>query len=165
MPSYPESIDTSLVWLGLATFITSLLVHVLIWRRLQINRHFLMLLVIFLGLPVVGYGMLSDARTLIPLSFHLILAVNYIAIYPAFQAASPTIQILAFLAHAPGGLTRSELASKMQAENLVDARLKDLHRAGLLSSDAQPVLSWGGRWLAKGFLTYRAVLGLPVGQG
>lgn len=162
MPSY---LDTSFAGWGIVSFLGTLILHVLVWRFFLPRRHFLMLLVIFFGVPGLALLAKPSWAFFCPAFIHAVLAVNYIAIYPAFQAASPTIQLLNLLHSRPYGTTTEKIISLFAESDLVNARLSDLQQSGLISRSESPRLSFFARLMVRAFLSYRALLGLPQGAG
>lgn len=92
--------------------------------------------------------------------------MHYLSVYPAVQAQSPTFRILHALSNHPEGLTEYEIVGECADPRALSDRWEELERANLLIQRENSFeLTWKGRNLAKLFLFYRSLLGLPVGQG
>lgn len=148
-------------WWGIISYAVCHLLHIAAWRIKTPAKQFPTLL-FFLCLPAALLVYFSPTAALT----HFCFASSYIAIYPAFQAVSPTIEIVDLLRRVPGGLTRQELITTFASPALVDDRLSDLYQSGLLIKGAGgPILSTRAKYLARFFRTYRALLGLSEGGG
>jgi hypothetical protein len=158
-------------WVGLITYLPFHLLHVAVWRMRPPRRdtHELLLFLFLLPLAVlliwVGIGgtpRVGPAAILV----HFLVAANYLAIYPALQASSPTVHLLCRLRRHPEGLTRETITDFMLKTSAVEARLKDLRNSSLIRHrDGRLELSGAGRLLAAIFLGYRRLLGLERGLG
>lgn len=143
--------------------------HLLIWRRKPAWRR-LPLLLILLLLPSL-LGAIGTWQQLWPVSpsawiLSACLSANYIAIYPAFQAASPTLQCLAALYRAPRDWSESEIQHRWGGENILSDRVRDLEHGGFIRRQRHTwQIAPRGRWLARTFRAYRWLLGLPQGDG
>jgi predicted transcriptional regulator len=147
------------------------LIHVLSWRIRRPANDVVSLFLLFIALPFVGFVILiawgAEALPLFPiLMFVWILSANYIAVYPAVQASSPTLDILHLLRQHPEGLTETELTSKAGSASLFQDRLSDLVRGGLMKPTHNGFeLTVKGNLLATFFVNYRRLIGLPRGAG
>ena len=156
-------------WMGLFTYLPFHLTHVVIWRVSPPRRDamelfaYLILLPVALGLLWIGFGgTLPWSAALL----HALIAANYIAIYPAFQASSPTVHVVCQLWDNPDGLPTTAVEKSVCDVTHLDHRVEDLRRSGML---VQTPTGWGlsrsGRLLAVFFQTYRRALGLQRGAG
>ena len=143
--------------------------HILIWRGGKASIPLLFALLFIL--PTFFIALIAWFSTgalwagLAPWVTHIALAGSYFAAYPAFQATSPTIEIIHRLSSSPQGLTEKEIAGSWENAQL-DSRLEDLVRAKMVRREAEKfVLVGRGKWMAQFFLSYRKLLGMPVGKG
>ena len=88
----------------------------------------------------------------------------YISSYPAFQAVSPSLQILhLFKNHAAGGLSRAEIFQGFDQSSIVSARVQDLADSNLIKRNGEGfVLTLRGRAVIGLYALYRKSLGLSV---
>lgn len=155
-------------------FVFCLTLHILLWRFRHPRRHALALLVIFLG-PLVLFPFVAvkiwplvSWIDLVAVSLlHIALSSAYIQIYPASQADSPSLRILRVVeGAAPRGLTEEEIHISFDPEKLLEARIRDLLEAGLVSSAGDALTLTGrGRMLITPFIYLRKILGLRPGKG
>ena len=159
---------------GLAVYCAIHFLHILVWRGLRPQRQFRALALIFLLIGplslcwVVYPTVISDPGSIVsPLLLYFCLAAQYIAVFPAFQAMSPTIEFLYRLKKTPSGLTADELANSLDGNAIVGDRVSDLLSSGLAvrTADGQIAATSAGRLLGNAFRIYRKALGLPVGEG
>ncbi len=157
-------------WVGILTYLPFHCLHIFVWRLIPPRRDvlelvlYLLILPLALGLLWVGLGgSLSWPQALL----HLLLAVNYIAIYPAFQASSPTVRLICLLLDHPLGLTPEKTEETMRQITGVDHRIQDLSKSRLLFKGPRGEwkLSFYARIIARFFLIYRRSLGLEQGAG
>lgn len=146
-------------WWGAVSYACCHLLHIAWWRIAPPHRALLPLLISFYGPLIVDAVWLTPSAALL----HALLAANYIAVYPAVQASSPTLRMVLLLR---SGLTEPQLLTALSTDRLLDDRLSDLQKSGLLvTHEGKLVLSRRGNWLASFFLAYRRLLGLPEGAG
>lgn len=147
-------------WWGIVSYGVAHTFHIFWWRQFPVKRHLLLLGILF-GFPVFALAIVGPSAVLT----HLTLTAQYIAIYPAFQATSPTIEILEFL-RVRGIASENEILQTCSNQSIVQDRISDLETGGLIRRKTQSFeLSLRGRLLAEIFIGYRALLGLPVGEG
>lgn len=145
--------------------------HIVIWRLAHVKRHVLLLTTLFLLLPTISWlavAFLTDfGLDAVPSWLtHVSLSLSYIAIYPAFQASSPTLHLVESLHFHPMGMTREAILAKFATDSVVADRLNDLEASGLLKREgANWRLSKKGACLNLLFRSYRSFLGLPEGAG
>lgn len=157
------SVDLSSWWLGFLTFLLSFAAHLAWWRTKPTGRTLSALGLLFLVIPTVAYAVPLSADFVAPGILHASLSVNYIAIYPALQATSPTLALLRRM-H-PRGATDSELV-EAAAPSLLEARIDDLVAGGLVTKKGEGIeLTGRGRRLADAFHFFRVAMGLPRGEG
>lgn len=156
--------STEFYWLGIYTFLTGLALHLVIWRVFPRWRSIPLLFMTVLVSPLALFTLfpLESPLWVAPVILHLIFAANYIAIYPAFQASSPTIEIL-FCLHHRGAQSSEAIVSSMDPKSLVGSRVDDLKSGSLISQDLK--MSASAKLIAKVFIAYRRLLGLAEGQG
>lgn len=153
-------------WWGLLSYGAAHVFHILIWRRGTPRRDVRCLVEVFFLPLLPALPLALNGEALAPLITHAVLAVHYIALYPAFQASSPTLHILDELARDKGGLTAAAVADRLSRLRREDERVEDLLASRLVvERDGRIRLSRRGRWVAHAFTAYRNLLGLPVGEG
>jgi hypothetical protein len=164
------------IFIGALTSFTILMViHVAMWRIFKVRKQILWLFLIFFGLPSLSFlfavTSVSDySSEKWTLGYLLVMSISgaYVFIYPAAQAASPSMVILLLLnAHKQkGGMTKAEILDVMKSDTLFEDRIRDLHNDGLFrDDDIRPGLSKPGRFVAMIFFYYRRLLRLPRGKG
>lgn len=133
--------------------------HVVVWRYLRPSRDILCLFALLLvPVPLVLWKFGGAAALT-----HFWLSAQYLAVYPALQASSPTLHLLDSLSRLPGGVESDRLLESMAGIDRHEDRALCLKRGGLVDADGG--LSWSGRSLARAFLLYRRWLGLREGEG
>lgn len=158
-----QSIASGGWWVGLCVFALTFFAHVALWYFFPMLRRIPVLFALFFLSLLLLYVFHADAPTRL---LYSLLALNYISVYPAFQASSPTLVILDRLYQQPRGMTEREIQMLFNSNSLVQDRMNDLISGGLISTDNQRTqLSWMGKSMAFFFIAYRRVLGLPVGEG
>jgi len=156
-------------WVGFLTYVPFHVLHVVIWRVAPPRRDalelvlYLLVLPIALGLIWVGFGGPLPWSAIL---LHLLLGINYIAIYPAFQATSPTVHVLCLLREEILGVEPEKVERVLSETTSLGHRVHDLHRGGLiLRTEQGQRLSGLGNALAQFFILFRRVLGLSQGAG
>lgn len=133
--------------------------HVLTWNLYRPKRDFLWLFALFfLPVPVLFLKAGIGAALI-----HFWLSAQYVAVYPAFQASSPTLHLLAALATEKSGLDETSLLATAARVDREDDRVGSLRQGGFVHTSGE--LSALGRGLARCFLSYRSWLGLQEGRG
>lgn len=170
----------AVIFLGIALFILSLGVHIIIWRVRTPWLSSFMLVLLLLGIPAAGVlsavawaeqgGSLSGFRTvewLAALLLHLSLSAAYIASYPAVRAVSPSLDILQMISSSMDGrMGRDELIRRYSEARLVTARIDDLLEYRLVvMRGGRFSLTAPARWIVLIFSAYRKLLGLSEGSG
>lgn len=154
---------------GVLSYLFCHLLHLLVWRSSGIEPGVRLLFTLLVGVPVLIYLNLLlkfGVAWIAPALIHFLLAANYIAIYPAFQASSPTIRILAFLWKTKRTMGERELVSQFGTQDLMGKRVEDLTLSGLVRAEnGALLLSAKAKLLAGFFVFYRRLLGLPRGEG
>lgn len=160
-------------WLGVLSYGACHGAHISAWRRRPVSHHLLglmLVLVVVPGVVVLGLGFAfgADSSWIAPCVVHLLLAGNYIAVYPAIQATSPTLQILVLLDSHPAGLSEEAILESVATNSVMADRVGDLLRAKLVRRSVPGgslTLSWRGNLLAEFFAGYRQIIGLARGAG
>jgi len=168
---------------GAATFIASLIIHILVWRILKPSRQLLWLILIFIIFPVLAYTLIFGIiclrafqgenltaaffQILFALIWHCAISSAYIMTYPPIQAGCPSLKIIQSVAAAmPEGLTPKDIERIFSEDTLFSDRITDLEEDGLITLNYN---AWGmtfaGRVISKFFLSYRKLLKLPLGEG
>jgi hypothetical protein len=164
---FPYTVVVGAWWVGVLTFLLCLGTHIGVWRTAIVVKDVQTLFLVFILLPVVTYSaaLISlGSGTLAPALVHLILSANYIAVYPALQAVSPTLRMLNLLkTHA---LNEEEIVFSLSDSSLLGNRVQDLVASGFLRIEkGKALVTKKGRLLARVFQTYRRFMGLPPGDG
>jgi hypothetical protein len=156
---------------GLALFVASLALHVLVWRvrRPESYRGWLPVLIMIFG-PVAGgiawLTMPAPLQLAAVLLLHGSLAAVYIIGYTLVTACSPSVELLKLLDRTPEGIPISALRLPGLAGALTGDRLDNLAGAGLIRQDGGHVqLDVRGVQLTRLVLWYRHAIGLRDGEG
>jgi hypothetical protein len=160
-------------WTGIVSFLVCYVLHIIFWNRTRGRRNIALLLTVFFIFPLAGFlvgwgfgGSRFILVGLIPVVVHVLTAANYVAIYPAFEASSPTVTLLDLLHRFPGGLTLGEIEERIGGKTLVHDRVQELVGARFITpGENSPGLTWRGNLLASIFVFYRRLLGLSPGGG
>ena len=162
---------------GFTLFAACLTLHIVIWRIGRPRSDVRALLVIFMIAPALVVVALLGASLLTPggpvpsvLDAAAILpdplgapAAAYVLTYPAAQAQSPSLEIAYAVGQSmPRGLSREEILTLLNSETLVHSRVDDLVANRLIRADGDRyMLTPSSTRLIRGFLGFRALLGLP----
>jgi len=156
-------------WIGILTYIPFHLMHLVIWRINPPRRDalelvaYLIVLPLAIGLLWIGFG---GSLPWSAAFLHMLIAANYIAIYPAFQASSPTVHVVCMLWDNKDGVPAAHVEKSIGDVTHLDHRVSDLQRSGMLvQTPTGWELSRQGKILAFFFITYRRWLGLAQGAG
>lgn len=155
------------VLIGGGVFALSCLLHILLWAKGPVKKQLFVLIVIFLVLPTFFYLGLwtTGSFYLSSVILTFFLGVNYISVYPAVQASSPTLVILDEL-YRRKELSEIEIHALFNRGKLIQDRIEDLEKGGMITMHGgQFRLSKKADWLARFFILYRDLLKLPVGAG
>lgn len=147
--------------IGLLCFGSALSLHFLLWRYVRSARRYPVLFALFFVASLIAVAVSSS-----PAAFWVAacLSLNYLAIFPAFQASSPTLVMLNHL-WKRSKLSEGALRALFQ-ESVVSSRLEDLFAGDFIREvDGKLVLTGRGKALATLFRSYRRFLGLPEGDG
>jgi hypothetical protein len=158
-------------------FIASFLVHLVVWRIRVPRRQSATLLLIFLGLPLVVFGLLlllAPLRNFGSWSFwtyaHIAIcqisaALGYTVFYSVFEATSPTLRALLYVTNAGStGRTSAELVAMIKGATSMQIKLKAMIRDQMLFQSADYYfLTPKGRLWAITFGIGRRCLGLAKG--
>ena len=156
---------------GFVSYLVCHFLHILLWKIGTIRHDVRALFFVFLILPFGGYALFllrgSGSTHYAAAAFlHFALAANYIAIYPAFQASSPTLTILDYLYRAKTGRQLDDLVMAAGGKSILADRIEDLKVGKLVYEQANGlVLTAKGNVLAGVFIGYRRFIGLPEGAG
>ena len=159
-------------WAGIFTYLAAHTIHIMLWRLSTIHHQVATLLAVFLGSALFVYRFIATdgsahlSELVAPIIVHLSLSIQYVAVYPAFQASSPTIEIINLLRKSKN-LTMEELLERYPKKTLVSARVQDLVDGGLArhSEEGGLILTGPGSCIAALFIVYRKLIGLPIGEG
>lgn len=168
------SVDSTILLIGFGTFFGCLSLHVFLWRLRHPRNHASALLLVFFvpGAGLIFFSSLYwrhlSGLDLFAISLlHVSLSCTYIQIYPASQADSPSLKILAVVGSSmPAGITETEIQTHFNREDLFTARVHDLLEAQLVKEvDGKLVLTPKGRVMVMPFLILRTIVGLSAGKG
>jgi len=175
-------ISLFILLLGSGTFMTAVVIHIMIWRAIRPVKQLFYLGIIFILIPSSIYILFfslsqtsacSGKYLVSPFSmafgflWHFTLSSVYIASYPLFQAECPSLKIiLAVSSSMPGGMTAEAIDRLFSEKVLLDDRLKDLFdERFIFQKNGKYIISRKGRVVSVFFLIYRRLLGLPLGEG
>jgi len=144
---------------GIASYAFSHGLHLVWWRVNRPKRDLLALFLWFLALPLPWLIWKAGVGAFL---VHFWLSAQYLAVYPAFQASSPTLHLLAALSRARR-LSATDLMGRTSLLNREAERESSLKNGGFMCGEGR--LTFAGRRLAEFFLLYRRWLGLPEGEG
>ena len=168
------SVYLNILLIGFGTFFCCLLLHVFLWRARHPRNHAGALLLVFFvpGAALIFFSSLCWLRLsgldLFAIALlHASLSCTYIQIYPASQADSPSLRMLALVGSSmPAGMTETEIQTHFNQEDLFAARVHDLLEAQLVQEvDQKLVLTPKGRTMVMPFLILRTIVGLSAGKG
>jgi hypothetical protein len=164
-----------------AALLAAFAVHLAVWRIRLPRRHTRAIAAIFLGVqgavlaslprlaaafPALGIPSPVPAATWVSLSgFALSATMAYAITYTAIEADSPSLVLALAIGRAgAGGLSREEILRDMTDATLVDPRIRDLVRDGLVRIDGDRYrITPKGRCMARLFARHRRLLGLGTG--
>jgi hypothetical protein len=156
---------------GLALFLLSLAIHVVVWRvrRPESYRAWLPALIVVFG-PVAGGLAWLVVREPLQLAavllLHGSLAAVYTIGYTLVSAFSPSVELLKLVDRAPEGIPVAALRLPGLAGALTGDRIENLTAAGLIRQQGTYVqLDDRGARLARLVLVYRHAIGLRDGGG
>jgi hypothetical protein len=161
----------ALIVRGLALFLISLALHVIVWRirRPDSYRTWVPALLVIFGPLAAGIAWRTapDALQLAAvLLLHGSLAAVYVIGYTLVTAFSPSVELMKLLDRTPGGLAASALRLPGLAGALTGDRIEHLAGAGLIRSvGAEVQLGDRGMRLTRLVLWYRHAIGLRDGGG
>ena len=168
---------------GTLGFIITLILHIFIWRLYRPTRQILLLAIIFILLPLMGYlsifiiiiiygaNSLLQVTTSLELLFafiwHFALSLAYIMTYPPIQTGCPTlIIVLAVYRSMKEGLSAGDIRNLFSEHILFIERMRELEEDGLVQSkDSIWRLTFAGKTVRAVFGKYRRILKLPIGEG
>ena len=156
---------------GLALFLFSLALHVIVWRvrRPESYRLWLPALAVIFGLVPAAIAWFVAPTPLdlaALLLLHGSLAAVYLIGYTLVSAFSPSVELLKLLDRAAEGVPISELQLPFVAGGLTIDRIDNLTAAGFVQQTGQRLdLGPRGVWLTRLVLMYRHAIGLPDSGG
>ncbi|MBI4680172.1 MAG: hypothetical protein HY753_02895 [Nitrospirae bacterium] len=138
-------------------------------------RGALSLVIIFLAVPtVVFFGlwvMRIESLKLVLYAevffLHVALSLAYIATYPAVRAVSPSLDILLIIAASEKGkLHAGDIISRYNNKNLITDKIDVLRIYNFIQEkEGVFTISPLAKFVVLGFLLYRKLLGLRIGEG
>ena len=159
---------------GVALFLFSLTLHVILWRWRHPQQQILCFLLLFLlPLPLLALGLYGFYKYF-PLGnflsiglVHIALCCAYIQTYPACQALSPSLMVLLLVGNAmPRGMTEGEICARFASEILLENRIQDLLASGFIrETGGQFEITFRGLLLVSPGIVLRKILGLSAGKG
>ncbi len=144
---------------GIASYALCHGIHLAWWHFQRPERDLVALFVWFLAVPLPVLLFKAGPGAFL---VHFWLSAQYLAVYPAFQASSPTLHLLAALSKARK-LPVSQLLEQTVGLNRENERELSLRNGGLVRKEGG--LTFSGKRLAEFFLLYRRWLGLREGEG
>jgi hypothetical protein len=156
---------------GLAVFLVSLALHVIVWRVRQPKSYrawLPTLTVIFGPVAVVIAWFIAPTRLDVAalLLLHGSLTAVYVIGYTLVSGFSPSVELLKLLDRAPAGIPISSLRLPFSAGALTGDRIDNLMGAGLVHrSGSRLELGPRGVRLTGLVLLYRHAIGLRDGEG
>lgn len=164
----------SIILTGFVSAAAALAVHLAVWRAVRVRREIFLLITIFLILPVPALWAFAAARGWTGLEFtaaalvHTALALVYLLTYPAIKEEVPTFRVL-LLVHSRGerGITPEEIVRELgDDEALYSTKIAELEGDAFVKTRGGTLaLTWAGAVVARVFILYRRLLGLPTGLG
>lgn len=158
-------------WAGILSYLFFHLVHLLVWNQIRPKKDFIFLGIIFFVIPLFAYGLLANTSPqatgyLAPALLHCLLSAQYLMIYPALQASSPTLQILRLVRLSHNGLTEPAIVRQLQ-ERLVPVDFIDelVSLRFIRKENGSLSITRLGNAVASVVHSYRKCLGLPPGGG
>lgn len=158
---------------GSSFFLLILIVHIVVWNIIKPKSEIISLIAIFLIFPTpIAVLFLFCYRQIPILDFvsgailYLALAGVYLQTYPAFTCVIPSFNILKIIKKAGGqGITISEIKKEFSLNELIGSRIELLESDNLIRrQDDKLKLTLSGNALARFFILYRKILGLPLGE-
>jgi len=163
--------------LGIISFITVLVLHIIIWRIKKPKNEIGVLFLLFLFVPLllisfilfINFFKNFTNNNLLFSTFLLYFSLScaYIQTYPAARANAPSLQIVYFIYKSgKKGLSEEEIINNFNINNLVHDRVDDLIKENFVyQRDNIILLTKKGRLLANTFTIYRKLYALEPGQG
>ena len=163
---------------ALVLFLSSMLLHVIIWRFLKTKRQVWVLFIVLVLIPaatvflIIGFLSPQQGGFLISdwlgvLLMHLSFSSAYILSYPAIQAKCPSLTMLLLIEDSTGRrCTLEELSLAFSDESLRDARINDLvNDSMIVYRDNDYYMTPKGKAFLWPLIILRRLLGLPTGKG
>ncbi|MCG2660033.1 MAG: hypothetical protein L6437_07295 [Kiritimatiellae bacterium] len=168
-----NDMTTPILIIGMICFLPVLLIHIILWNVFKPKSEILTLLVLFIGLPfgmlgIAGlFSAVSTAKLFSIALLYFSLTGAYIQTYPGFASSIPSFKILRAVHNSDShGLSAREIINIFQSQELVESRMQLLYHDRLIAStNGKLALTLPGKALVFIFITYRKLLGLPVGKG
>lgn len=159
-------------------FLSSMFLHVVIWRLFKPKRLVRALIILLIVLPcALVFLIIFSTHTPVPgflnahwlgvLLMHLSLASAYILSYPAIQAKCPSLTMLLLIEDSGrDGSTLEELSLAFTDESLRDSRLDDLVDDSMVVIRGEDYhMTFKGAIFLWPLMMLRRLLGLPSGEG
>ena len=154
---------------ALGLFAGALALHLMVWRIGVPRRQTRTLLLLFISVlagalaailnwpRTVGIDLLAPWEIAQAAALYIALMLAYIATYSALEVDSPSlVMVREVFGAGAGGISRKEFERAMTAERLIDPRLQDMLRDGLvLYRQGRLVITRKGCIVARGFEVYR----------
>lgn len=166
---------------SLLTVLTAFVIHLAIWKLRLPKLQTRMILLIFFGMlcvTILTLPYLAAAAQELGISLSLRLAgylhiagfvisltLAYMITYSAVEVDSPSlVMALAISKAGPGGLSDAEFQAMMNNALLVEPRIRDMLRDGLIRRDGEVYrLTRKGERMARLFAAHRLLLGAGKG--
>ncbi len=158
---------------GFSLFTGAFVLHVLIWRLVDVKREMLSLMLLFVAAPVAMIvtasitGYLGPVETFAVALVSLSLSATYIQFYPGIKVDVPSFRILMLLDESgEAGMSETRLVARIGEGKLFSSKVDELENDRLVVRvDNKIRLSTAGKILALAFIWYRRLLGLEAGKG
>ncbi len=159
---------------GFILFLGSLVLHLILWRLFDIKKEILALFLLFIGIPLLALaglgacGIWDGTQALAIGMLDFALAVFYMQTYPTLRTDIPTFRILILLDENRGtGLDERAIIGRLRGSpDMFSRKVVELERDGLAEKrEGRIYLTRMGFLIARIFIFYRRMLGLPFGAG
>jgi hypothetical protein len=176
----------SIIVFGLCLGFQIFIWRILVWQRSSLTKNlftaFPILFIIFFllggvitfwisGRTIIFENSALNAPSWVELLgislFHIVLSTNYILTYTSFTTFSPSMELLGVLdKNMPQGLPIEYVEMPLFEDVLIDGRISNMIAHKMIQeTEGRLTLLPRGQWLARTFLSYRHILGLPDGGG
>lgn len=167
------------ILIAFALFLSSMFLHVIIWRVVKPRHLVRALFIVLLPVPALAVFLIvfyvhpqsSDGLLISDwlgvLLMHFSFASAYILSYPAIQAKCPSLTMLLLIKDSEReGSTMEDFSRVFSDESIRDSRLDDLVNDSMVATrDNEYYITAKGTALLWPLMILRRLLGLPSGEG